>query len=423
MKEKFLHYVWQHKLLVPKLLNTRSSERVVLVEQGIYNENSGPDFLNAKIKIADQIWVGNIEIHLKSSDWYAHNHEKDIRYEAVILHVVWEDDVTVFMKNNQPLPTLELHDKVFENVMINYKKFWTEKLKWISCETQISSTNPFVLNAWLERLYLSRLEEKSIQIKELLSKSSNDFEAVLFQMLCKSFGLKVNGTVFLEMAKSFSFSLVRKVQHNETTLSALLYGQAGLLEATVENEYYIYLKKEYQYLQHKYNLVPLQEKSFQFFRMRPNNFPTIRIAQLIALYTVHQSLFAKLMKIDKIEDYYELFNLGVNDFWREHYTFTASSKKTSKKLTPSFISLTLINTILPLKFIYYQNKGIDDYEDIFMMMRLLKPEKNNIISNFSTLGITADNALQTQALLHLKNNFCDKLKCLDCAVGNYIMRK
>ncbi len=423
MKEKFLHYVWQHKLLVPKLLNTRSNERVILVEQGIYNENSGPDFLNAKIKIAGQIWVGNIEIHLKSSDWYAHNHEKDIRYEAVILHVVWEDNVTVFMKNNKPLPTLELHDKVFENVMINYRKFWTEKLKWISCETQISSTNTFILNAWLERLYLSRLEDKSIQIKELLSKSNNDFEAVLFQMLCKSFGLKVNGTAFLEMAQSFSFSLLRKVQHNETTLSALLYGQAGLLEATVENEYYLYLKKEYQYLQHKYNLVPLLEKSFQFFRMRPNNFPTIRIAQLIALYTEHQSLFTKLMKIDKIEDYYKLFNLEVNDFWREHYTFTTSSKKTSKKLTTSFISLILINTILPLKFVYYQNKGINHYEDIFMMMRLLKPEKNNIISNFSTLGITADNALETQGLLHLKNNFCDKLKCLDCAVGNYIMRK
>ncbi|WGH76888.1 DUF2851 family protein [Tenacibaculum tangerinum] len=423
MKEDFLHFLWQYKLFNQANLQSVKNESIEIINSGGYNTNSGPDFLNATLKIDRQLWVGNIEIHIKSSDWYVHHHEKDVNYDAVILHVVWEHDTDVFMKNNHPLTTLELQKIAPKDVLQNYEKLFSKEQRWIPCEKQIPEVSSFLLNNWLERLYFERLEHKSIAIRELLQKFHNDYEAVLFQLLAKNFGLKVNGTAFLQLAQSFDFSVLRKVRFKEEQLSALLFGQAGFLEDEIEDSYYEKLQKEYTYLKHKYKLKPLPKHHFQFFRMRPSNFPTIRIAQLVSLYYKYQKLFSVLMKADSVIEIYGLFTIEVNDFWKVHYTFQTTSKKSPKKLTKGFVDLLIINTIIPLKFAYQQARGEVEEDSLLNLIQELQPEKNSIISKFSELKIKGKNAFETQALLELKNNYCSKKRCLQCAIGNSLLRK
>ncbi|CAL2103734.1 conserved protein of unknown function [Tenacibaculum sp. 190130A14a] len=386
------------------------------------NTNTGPDFFNAQLKISDQLWVGTVEIHVKSSDWYVHQHEMDANYDAVILHVVWEHDMEVYMKNNVPLPTIVLQDYIPDNILTNYDRLFHKNERWISCETQITEVDTFLFHNWLERLYFERLERKSVLIYDLLEKSNNDFEAVLFQLLAKNFGLKVNGDSFLSLAQSVEFSLLRKVRHDRKVISALLFGQAGFLEKEVDEDYFRQLKVAYIYLQKKHGISPCIYAQFQFFRMRPANFPTVRLAQLIGLYHRHSNLFYELMNLESLEAVYTFFSIEVDSFWKNHYTFEATSKKTHKKLTKSFIDLLIINTIVPLKFVWMKSRGESLHEDIFLLLREMKPEKNTIVSKFSEINISSTNAFETQALLELKNKYCDLKLCLSCVVGNKLLR-
>ena len=422
MIEEFLYYVWQYKLFSFDKLRTTNKHKIEVFKSGNLNTNTGPDFFNAQLKIDNQIWAGNVEMHLKSSDWYLHKHEEDANYDAVILHVVWEHDAEVFMKNNESLPTLELKNFVDKNVFSNYQSLFFSQNKWILCEDEIANTDQFLLKNWQERLYFERLEQKSIMIKELLKDANDNFEAVLFQLITKNFGLKVNGDSFLQLAKSFDFSTLRKVRLEEHQLTALFFGQAGFLGENLQEEYHILLKKEYEYLKHKFKLNPIPKGQFQFFRMRPQNFPTIRLAQLASLFFMHQNLFSKLISISKKEDFYKLFSIDVAEFWKTHYTFETESKKSAKKLTKSFVDLLLINTIIPLKFVYLQNRGEVKEDDILKLINQISSEKNNVISNFSNLKIDAKNAFESQALLQLKNNYCAKKRCLQCAIGNNLLR-
>ncbi|WP_299061597.1 DUF2851 family protein [uncultured Polaribacter sp.] len=417
MNEDFLHYVWKYQLFSIHNLKTTHKESITILKPGTHNHNAGPDFLNTQLKINDQLWVGNLEIHLKSSDWYAHNHEIDENYDAVILHVVWEDDASIFMKNNKPLPVLVLKDFVLKSALNNYTNLFASKQVWIPCETEIGSIDNFTFENWKERLFFERLEQKSDAMNALLGVNNNDFEAVLFQVLAKNFGLKVNGEAFLDLACSFDFLILRKVSFNEQQLAALLFGQAGFLEETIENEYHQKLKLEYQYLKHKYNLHPIANGQFSFFRMRPPNFPTIRIAQLVGLYHLHQNLFSKILKIETLKGFYELFEVTINPFWKTHYTFDKTSKASPKKLTKSFVDLLLINTIIPLKFLYKKSRSEVNEIEFLEIIQKIKPEKNSIISKFDEIKITSKNAYETQALLELKNNYCAKKLCLQCAVG------
>ncbi len=423
MKEEFLHYVWKYKLFSKERLETKNSEKIIIVKSGIHNSNSGPDFLNAQLIIDNQLWVGNVEIHVNSSDWYVHQHENDINYDAVILHVVWEHDSEVFMKNNKELPTLELKGLVDDNLLNNYKNLLVLKSSWIPCESQINSIDSFTFNNWIERLYFERLEHKSNYMNELLEESNNDFEAVLFQLLAKNFGLKVNGDAFLRLAKSIDFSIIRKERFNELVLSALIFGQAGFLEENIQDDYHSRLKAEYKYLQHKYSLHPINKEQFLFFRMRPTNFPTIRLAQLITVFHQQENLFSKTIKIEKLEDFYELFSTGVNKFWQTHYTFESTSKKSTKKLTKSFIDLLIINTIIPLKLLYLKSRGEVDEESLVRLIKQIKPEKNSIISKFEDLNIKVNSSFATQSLLELKNNYCASKRCLECAIGVKILNR
>jgi hypothetical protein len=423
MKEEFLHYIWKHQMFSKRNLVTTDNKSVIIQSVGLHNHNSGPDFFNAKIEIDNLVWVGNVEIHVKSSDWYLHRHESDVNYDTVVLHVVWKDDVEIFDKNNQPLPTVEISNFISKDVLENYHRLFSKELRWIPCEKLIRSVDSFAMNNWKTRLYFERLKAKSELIDVLLLTSNNDYEAVLFKLLMKNFGLKINGDSFLNLANSIDFSIIRKEQNNVLKLNALLFGQAGFLEQELEGSYFNLLKNEYAYLKHKHNVLPISNEQFQFFRMRPTNFPTIRIAQIAAVYHQHQSLFSKLMSFTKLEEFYNLFNVPLSEFWKTHYTFKKVAPIKIKKITSSFVDLLLINTIIPLKFNYFKslNRNVD--EAFLDFLKNINAEKNSIVSKFSELHIKANNAFDSQALLELKNNYCAKKRCLQCAIGNSLIKK
>ena len=422
MQEDFLHYIWKYKKLDVSSLRTTGREAISIVSVGQHNLNSGPDFFNAQLKIEDQLWAGNVEVHVKSSDWFVHNHEQDKAYDNVILHVVWEYDTDIYRKDNSVIPTLELKNFVSNQALYNYNKLFSKTAKWINCENEFSKIDDFIFSNWLERLYFERLERKAEDVNALLKASKNDWEAVLFKMLSKNFGLKVNGDAFLGMANSFDYYIVRKCQSNLKSLEALLFGQLNLLEEDVQEPYYLELLAEYKYLANKFKLKPNNGPMVQFFRLRPTNFPTIRLSQLASLYYDQQNLFSKVIETNTLNMFYDLFNVTASKFWESHYTFKKSSKSSKKILTKTFIDLLLINTVLPLKFSYakYQNKDID--AEILQIIQKIDSEDNSILQKFNSLKLVSQSALQSQGLLQLKSDYCDKKKCLQCAVGSSILK-
>ena len=421
MQEDFLHYLWKHKKMDVSNIKTTDKEIINVLSVGQHNFNAGPDFFNAQLQIDNQLWAGNVEVHIKSSDWFLHNHELDKAYDNVILHVVWEHDTDIFRRNNSKIPTLELKHYVSKSALNNYEKLFTKSGKWINCEHDFSSVNNFEMSNWLERLYLERLERKAEDIHALLLTSKNDWESVLFKMLVKNFGLKVNGDAFLSLANSIDFSIIRKTLTNKTMLEALLFGQAGLLAQDIEEPYYSELVKEYDFLKQKFSVSNKNVTPIQFFRLRPPNFPTIRLSQLATLYHQNQNLFSKIIEINALDGFYDLFSVATSPFWESHYTFGKSSKKSKKVLTKAFIDLLLINTILPLKFSYAKFQGIHIDDSIISLIESIASEKNSIVEKFNSLKLVSTSALQSQGLLQLKNEYCDKNKCLQCAIGSSLL--
>lgn len=421
MKEDFLHYVWQYKKFPFFNLTTVSGEALTVVNTGQYLQLAGPDFFNAQLVIGTQKWAGNVEIHVKSSDWYLHHHEKDSAYDSVILHVVWEHDTPIFRKDNSELPVLELKGFVSNEVLYSYQELTSLK-SWIYCENQIKSVDAFVLQNWQERLFFERLERKSVPIQQLLQETENDWEAVLFYMLAKNFGLNSNGETFLKIAKSIPFSVIRKERFEVENLEALFFGRADLLPLEAEDLYAKNLKSRFDYISQKYQLKKIIIEPVQFFKHRPDNFPTIRFAQLAMLYHKQHNLFSQLIETKKLEQFYTLFTLSVSDYWQTHYQFDKESPKKKKQFSKSFVDLLLINTIIPIQFAYAKSQGKEISEDLLGLLRTISPEKNNIIEKFSHFGVPSKNAFETQSLLALKNDYCNHSKCLQCAIGIELLK-
>ena len=421
MKEDFLHYLWKFKKFETLNLRTTQKELITIIKTGDYLELSGPDFFNAQIIIGEQKWAGNIEIHIKSSDWYVHGHEKDVAYENVILHIVWEHDTEIFGKNNTEIPVLILKDYVSQETVNNYRALISPK-SWISCEKQIAQIDDFVFKNWQERLFFERLERKSKFIYDLLEETNQDWEAVLFCLLAKNFGLNTNGNSFLQIAKSIPFSIIRKESFEVENLEALLLGTSGLLSFEKEDVYFKDLKIRYFYLLHKYQLEPGYTDPVAFFKHRPDNFPTIRLSQLASLYNKHQNLFSKIIALKSVKEIYEVLNVAANLYWQNHYQFDKESPKKSKPLSKSFIDLLIINTIIPIQFAYANIMGESFSEDLIELLNQVSPEKNSIIEKFDSFGIVAKSAFDTQTLLQLKNEYCNQNGCLKCAIGMELLR-
>jgi hypothetical protein len=416
MKEDFLHYLWKFKKFDISDLKTTTGESLAIINSGQYTQLAGPDFFNAQIEIENQKWAGNVEIHIKSSDWYIHNHEKDANYDSVILHVVWEHDTEIFRKDNSEIPVLEIKKYVSTSVLDNYQALLRQK-SWIFCEKQIAQTPDFILKNWQERLFFERLERKSQPIQELAIATNNDWEAVLFLLLAKNFGLNTNGDIFLKIAQSFPYTIFRKESFEVENLEAILFGDSGLLDLEKEDNYYKDLKFRYFYLLHKYQIEKNISEPVQFFKHRPDNFPTIRLSQLANLYHKQQNLFSKIIQLSDVNEIYSVFDISVSEYWKTHYQFDKESPKKSKSLSKSFVDLLIINTIIPIQFAYAKSLGKEISEALIISLSQIAPENNSIIDKFNSFGVKSKNAFESQSLLQLKNEYCNKSRCLDCAIG------
>lgn len=422
MKEDFLHYIWQYKKFDFSNLTTVAGESLTIHNSGNYLQQSGPDFFNAQIGIGNQKWAGNVEIHIKSSDWYLHNHEKDVKYDNVILHVVWEHNIPIFRKDNSEIPVLELKKYISKETLENYKALTSPK-SWIYCENQIADIDSFVLQHWQERLFFERLEQKEMPVEQLLLETENGWEAVLFCMLAKNFGLNTNGKSFLTLAKSIPFSVIRKERFEVENLESLLFGMADLFPMDAQDLYVKKLKNQFEYIVQKYQLQKVIMEPVQFFKHRPDNFPTIRLAQLAMLYHKEQNLFSKVIAIKTMKELYQLFEVSISEYWQTHYQFDKESPKKQKQFSKAFIDLLVINTVIPIQFAYGKSQGKELSESLLYLLKEVAPEKNIIMDKFSGFGIKAKNAFETQSLLQLKNEYCNHGKCLQCAVGIQLLKE
>ncbi|TBW28354.1 DUF2851 family protein [Gramella sp. KN1008] len=422
MREEFLYHVWKFQKFNSEALNTSQGEPLLVLHPGTYNDLSGPDFFNARIQIGDQLWAGNVEIHSKSSHWYLHKHETDRNYDNVILHVVWEHDADIFRKDESVISTLVLNDKISQDILASYEELLEKKHFKINCEKSFSGFDDFMVEHWLERLYFERLESRCLQVDKILGSMGNDWEATLFRMLCKAFGLNHNGEAFMAMASSFDFRLVKKLGGDRSLLEALFLGQAKLLEG--EDKYAEELKREYDFLKHKFSLRNEAVLRPQFFRLRPDNFPNIRLAQLASLYSKNKNLFQCMIEASNLKDLYDLFDIEISEYWNRHYNFGKMHSARKKKLSDSFINLLIINCVLPVKYSYSKFRGQSDEETLQKIVSGLPVERNSVIGLFNELRPgTAQNALHSQALLELKKQYCDINKCLYCELGASLLRK
>ncbi len=421
MKEDFLHYIWQYKKFAFQELKTVQGDNVTIVNSGQYLQQAGPDFFNAQIIIEGQKWAGNVEIHIKSSDWYLHGHESDTAYDSVILHVVWEHDTEVLRQDHSEIPVLELKHYVDKALLDNYNSLSAVK-SWIYCEKELEYINSFVFDNWKERLFFERLQRKALPVTALAKETGYDWEAVLFCFLAKNFGLNTNGEAFFQIARSLPFSVIRKEAFEAENLEALFFGRAGLFQEQLEDTYAKNLQSRYNYMCHKYRLENIYIDPLQFFKHRPDNFPTIRLVQLAQVYHLHQNLFSKIIEGASLADLYTIFKIQVTDYWRSHYRFDKESPEKRKALTTSFIDLLVINTIVPFRFAYAQHQGKDISEELIALMQQVSPESNSIIGKFRHYKVPVQSAYDTQSLLQMKNEYCTHRHCMQCGVGLELLK-
>jgi hypothetical protein len=424
MNEEFLHYIWKFQLYNKKELILTNGELINVIRPGILNFDSGPDFFNGQVKIDSTLWAGNIEIHINSSDWLKHKHQTDGAYDKVILHVVWNADQEICRKTGEIIPCLELNGLVSKSVLDNYTGLNKDFVQ-VPCENEIKKVDPFIIESFLERLLVERLNVKSERFDRRFNLNKNDWESSLYQLLAKYFGFKVNAVPSELLAASLPYSIIRKHAHNLLELESLLFGQAGFLDEEFNGNYPIELKKRYKFFKHKYQLKPIDKSLWKFMRMRPVNFPTIRIAQLASLLNKHQNLFQKIVEAKNIEEIRFIFEVSGSEYWSSHFRFDVpSSKKEKRNLGKDSIDILLINTVIPLLFSYSKMRndlGIGDR--LLTYLENIKPEQNKIVKEWKVLGVSAKSAMQSQALLQLRSNYCDLKKCLNCNIGNSIIKK
>jgi len=422
MTEEFIYYLWKYKLLEPGL-KTTEDEVCQIIDPGLRNKDSGPDFFNAKIKLGQTLWAGNVEIHVYSSDWKLHKHQYDKTYDNIILHVVYIEDEKIVRKNGTTIPTLVIADKFNPEIYNRYQNLVKSKGN-ISCAPLIRGVDRFTIQNWLDRMLVERLEEKSISIEEKLTYNNKDWSETFYQVLAGNFGFKVNTLPFELTARSVPLKILAKHKDNAIQLEALLFGQAGLLEKKQGDKYYKDLKQEYDFLAKKYELQPIDKYVWRFMRMRPVNFPTIRLSQFAILVSKSNHLLSKILEFESVKDLNELFNVQASEYWDTHFTFGKKSVKKAKKLGKTAIDLLLINTVAPFLFVYGMKKQKQEFTDkALKLLDQVPGEKNSIIKQWELLEMNTSTAYNTQALLQLKPNYCDKKKCLFCAVGHKILNR
>lgn len=419
MTEKLLQYLWNYKVFKHFDFKDIEGNSVEILHFGKWNKDAGPDFLDAKIKINGLLLAGNIELHVRSSDWIFHNHSQDPNYQNIILHVVFQHDIEVNELTEKSVPALELKNHIDENMVWKYEKL-IDGNQFIPCEN-IFDKDKIPLH-FHERNILKKLDEKAMELEQSLVRYKNNFEAVLFHSFAYSFGLKVNAAIFRQMAESIDYSIVNKIRQNPFQLEALLFGISGWLDHPKDNQMKVW-KREFEFIKVKFKIPDIKLYP-KFLRLRPPNFPTIRLSQLANLYFQHQNLFSKIMNVQNADQIYEVFKpIQASEYWDSHFNFGTVSKLQPKTLSKDFIDLIILNTVLPLKYVYHRYHNEEISEEILELYRNIAAEKNGIIENWKKMGLSITNALETQSLIYHYKNSCEEKNCLSCSIGFKLLKE
>jgi len=417
MDERFLQLIWKTKKFDFNHLATTDDQEISIIHPGIHNKDSGPDFTDARIKIGDTLWAGNVEIHLKSSHWSKHGHSMNPAYDNIILHVVYEHDTEIRRNDKSAIPTLELRNRV---AMSRLERFdlLMEGSDRIPCSSMFPKTATLIINNWLERCLVERLEYKIWAAGEIFDATNSDWEETCYRLTGSVFGSKINHDVFIELTKTIPLGVLARHKTNPGQIEALLFGQSGLLPESSENDYVKNLIKEYAFLKKKYSLIPLPRHLWKFMRLRPPSFPTVRIAQFAALVYHSMALFSKILECTDLIELKGFFRYSASVYWDTHYTFESQSPYSPKPVSEDMIDLLIINMVAPCLFLYAEKRGVRNLKErAIHFLSGLHMEKNNIIKEWIMLGVRPRSAAETQALIHLRKEYCEHKKCLDCAIG------
>lgn len=421
MNEDFLHFIWKYRLY-NRYLVTTTGMPVEVINPGQPNTDAGPDFSNARIRIENTVWAGNIEVHVKASDWFSHHHNQDQAYQNIILHVVYANDEHVTDHSGKPVKTLELASQMNKGVYEKYTYFLQNK-NWIPCEKELGLVSPITLKAWMERLFVERMERKCEELMRLLKNNRNSFEETFYQVLAGNFGFKINKQPFVILSRLVPLKTAAKHRNRLMQLEALYFGTSGLLDDIPEEDYPQALKQEYNFLRNKYSQGKMEKHLWKFLRLRPSNFPTIRISQFAALLNQSDQLISKILECKDIRDLQNLFNVKASPYWDTHYTFGKPSQKRIKKLGINAVNVIIINTVAQFLILYSKIKNEPGYQEkAIEMLGNLPPEKNHILNGWSKNNIRPENAFESQALIELKNSYCNLKKCLHCGIGMSLLK-
>ena len=429
--EKLLYYIWKYKLFPLRPLQTTDGQPLEVIDPGILNHDAGPDFQNAKVKIGNTIWAGSVEIHQKSSDWFAHGHHEDARYNTAVLHVAEKADQPVITQDGQTPPQMELEVPAY--LETNYKAL-CHTTDYPRCHRVIPRIDTFTVHSWLNALLCERLEQRAETVARRVKTANGDWEQAFFATLARNFGFGINGDAFEEWARHIPLQAVGHHRDDLFQIEALFLGQAGLLdidtipqkyrEEAANDGYYPRLKQEYDYLAHKFSLQPMDAEAWKFLRLRPQNFPHVRISQLARLYYDQRAGFSRLLEAKTIEELHAMLSTHATTYWESHYTFGCPSYKNAKTLTKASLNLIVVNTVVPVLYAY----GITHAQDVFRQraLQLLEPiqaENNHITRLWDECGIRAESAADSQALLQLKKEYCDRRYCLHCRFGYEFLKR
>lgn len=423
MREEFLHFIWLYQLFDHSRLLTDEGEVLLILNPGIHNSHSGPDFSDARIRIGENIWVGHVEIHIKSSDWYAHNHHLNNAYNNVVLHVIYEDESLNGVKEKPNIPVFNLKGRVDLSRYLQWQKL-INRPEWIPCKSRFDEVPEIVKLQAIERMAVSRLERKTKEVNQILDQHKGHWEHTLLIMLCRSLGAKVNSDPFQVLAELLPLNTIKKLKGKILSIEAILFGMAGFLKEPSVDPYYEQLFEEYTFLKLKYSFIEMNTAQWKFMRMRPANFPVLRIAQLAVILNRWDQLTEQLFYHTSSKILSSILQQPVNSYWKTHYRFKVSTKEKSDRMGLTMVNNVIINAFVPFLYTYGKAHGNDEQQEAALeTLEQTKSESNNIISGWKALNINPENAFETQGLMELKNEFCAFKKCLTCKIGVWMLNQ
>jgi hypothetical protein len=427
MTEDFLHYIWKHRLFHSQQLKTTQNVPIHVISSGVHNMNGGPDFLQARVRLGDQLWVGNVEIHIKASHWHQHGHDTDHHYKNVVLHVVYENDAPVHLHQPGDLPVLVLAPYIHEEQWNRYQQ-WMRHGKGIPCSAQVNEIDDLLWHSFRDALLVERLEQKSQLVLRQLKKCNGDWNEVFYRLLARQFGGKVNADMMELLAERIPYSMVLRLRSDPFQVLALFYGEAGLLDETHQDEYPKELWKEYNFLRHKHRLPPPSRYAWQFFGLRPSGFPSIRIGQFADLLCKGDGLLQQILELSEVQDLKKMYSCQAPVYWNAHTMFDRPRKKCLPdsegiRIGTDFVHGILINVVTVMLFGY--GRHVDDgfcLQRAILLQEQLEVEDNKIIRMWAQLGVKAQHAADAQAMIQLHNQYCEQKRCLECRIGVKILK-